>query len=183
MLNILDLKQKQEQLDTFIIQKHNLKKDDALIRKIRLALITEIGEMVNERPDIFKYWKKSATVDKDKFKEEYSDILHFALSIDNYTNQLLNEFNSCTNCDDKAKVSNFLDKKINEKYECMEITIDDSTDIQYYVIQCIEKICNCDEVLYNTLLLGRLLGITYEDIENEYNRKYKINIERQNNNY
>lgn len=173
MLNILELKQKQKQLDSYIQNKHNIAEDDSHIRKMKIALYSEIGEMLNERPDLFKVWKTNYNLDDYKFKEEFVDILHFALSIDNYTNDFLNNHNEDALSEIDEKI-----ESINKSYEeYLDI------DIQYYILGIIDSMSGDGEVLYNTIFLGRLLGITYKDMELVYNKKHKINIERQNNNY
>ena len=59
------------------------------IKETKIALLVEIGELANEVQD-FKYWKKHKNVDKEKVLEEWADCMHFAASIYNFTNNLIN---------------------------------------------------------------------------------------------
>lgn len=81
----------QDKLDQiFDLQKHfqdelsakrNLKHITAeeWIQKESLAMIDEIGELINETN--FKWWKNPKIVDKAAIKEELIDILHFLVSM------------------------------------------------------------------------------------------------------
>lgn len=51
-------------------------------KKRKLALWVEIGELVNEWKELFKFWSNK-TMDRAKALEEYIDCLHFLLSIGN----------------------------------------------------------------------------------------------------
>ncbi len=52
-----------------------------LSTKKEIAFKVELGEMLNESPSVFKFWKLSAKADKNRLLEEYVDCLHFALSL------------------------------------------------------------------------------------------------------
>jgi dimeric dUTPase (all-alpha-NTP-PPase superfamily) len=54
--------------------------DTFYLRKI--ALLVEIGEVANELKS-FKYWKKDKKIDLEKIQEELIDCLHFFLSLAN----------------------------------------------------------------------------------------------------
>ena len=51
--------------------------------KLQIALFVELGEMMNELPSHFKYWKSSAKDNRDRALVEYVDVIHFALSLAN----------------------------------------------------------------------------------------------------
>ena len=51
--------------------------------KLQIALFVELGEMMQELPTSFKYWKSSAKNNRNKALVEYVDVLHFALSLAN----------------------------------------------------------------------------------------------------
>lgn len=49
-------------------------------KKRKLALWVELGEVVNEWADLFKYWS-TKTLDKEKALDEYIDCIKFTLSL------------------------------------------------------------------------------------------------------
>ena len=75
------LQEKQKKLDIFIHQQNKLDlKETFYLRKI--ALFVEIGEVANELKS-FKYWKKDKKINLEKVQEELIDCLHFFLSLAN----------------------------------------------------------------------------------------------------
>lgn len=52
-----------------------------LATRKEIAFKVELGELLNEFPQAFKFWKLNVKVDKNKLLEEYVDCLHFALSL------------------------------------------------------------------------------------------------------
>ena len=103
-----DYLQLQSVLDQII--RSNIDPGKDVLNEKLIALSAELGEFFNEC-NTWKYWKKNKTINREKLKEEYVDILFFMFSIAND------------------------------------------------------------------------LEITAEDIENTYKEKWKINVERQKNNY
>ena len=79
---LAELLEMQQALDTAILKDKELETYPQA--RIKIALFVEIGELLNELPSIFKYWKETATDDKTKALVEYVDALHFALSLTNY---------------------------------------------------------------------------------------------------
>ena len=55
-----------------------------------MLIQSELGELMNELPTYFKYWKKTSADNKEKALEEYVDCLHFAVSLLNYYLQNIN---------------------------------------------------------------------------------------------
>src|SRR5699024_12838887 len=80
-MNINSLFIKQKQLDEHIVNEKGLYGQD-LLKKKTVALICELYELSNELK-FFKFWKEDIKINRDLALEEYSDVIHFALSIAN----------------------------------------------------------------------------------------------------
>ena len=94
MINLVELFRAQKILDDRIVDEHNLQGQDLLPKKI-LSLLVELGELCQEWRG-FKFWSSDQEprtkevlgwVNPQKYKnpllEEFSDCLHFILSIGN----------------------------------------------------------------------------------------------------
>lgn len=70
----------QKNLDEYIKEKRhlNFSKEEWLTKK-SLALIDEIGELLNELN--YKWWKNPKELSEENIKEEIIDIVHFTLSL------------------------------------------------------------------------------------------------------
>ena len=80
--DIKELLKRQAMLDKKFDEKKTV--NVRTIKGIQVALITEIGELVQELKSEWNYWKNSTEkFNKSKVLEELSDVLHFYLS---YTN-------------------------------------------------------------------------------------------------
>ena len=53
--------------------------DDEWVRKFSLALIVEVGELLEATE--FKWWKNPRPIDREHLKEEIADVFHFVVSI------------------------------------------------------------------------------------------------------
>ncbi len=206
-MNLTKLFETQDQLDDRIIKEKGLQGQDLLDKKI-LALQVELGELANEWRG-FKFWSEdqeprdtgyidcdvcidqpgrheiiceneiiSAPCPKcegyaevyvgDRLLEEYVDNFHFILSIGNDLNLY--------------------------KYECVEL-IDLTGDITAQFNAVFQLIGNWKkesllmnnyfyfEVVNEFLCLGKMLGFTWEQIEQAYYEKNEINHTRQENGY
>lgn len=82
-MNLEKLYKKQEELDRYILQKHNIKmtKEELLDNTI-LALLVEVGELANTTR-CFKHWSTKGMMEKEIILDELADCLHFYLSIGN----------------------------------------------------------------------------------------------------
>lgn len=78
-LQIDDLQKIQNDLDSRIFELHNTSRKDTREDRL-LALLVELGELANETRS-FKYWSLNKKVNVDDMFEEFSDVLHFALSL------------------------------------------------------------------------------------------------------
>ena len=77
--DIEELLKRQEILDEKFDEKETLRKRNGT--RLRVAYITELGELCQELKNEWNYWKKTKEeVNKKKVLEELSDLLHFYLS-------------------------------------------------------------------------------------------------------
>ena len=82
-MNLKELFEIQAGLDFHIEKNHPPKEGEDRIQKKVLALQVELGEFVNELPEVFKFWSYKKN-NYEKALEEYIDGIHFFLSIGNY---------------------------------------------------------------------------------------------------
>ncbi len=94
-LNLSELIPLQNELDERIMRLHHEYRQSTQLKRI-LALVVEISELANETRS-FKYWSLKGASAKDVLLEEFSDSIHFILSlgID------LNHSELIVECDDK----------------------------------------------------------------------------------
>ncbi|WNE40832.1 MAG: hypothetical protein mread185_000289 [Mycoplasmataceae bacterium] len=184
---IKDLQSKQQELDKFIIEENKI--DDvgssSFLIRIKIALLTEIGELANEIKT-FKHWKKDKTIDLTKAREELIDCLHFYLS---WTNIFQIDFS-----DYKFKKSS-LESDYNElltsffsETELFNIN-KNNLEEENYKNSFLKKIDEekCKSNFYRWLIifeeLAQKLGMNEKDIESWYLKKNQINRVRQKSNY
>ena len=93
-LNLTDLIPLQKELDERIMSLHEQTRPSTQLKRV-LALVVEISELANETRT-FKYWSLKGASEKNVLLEEFSDSIHFILSlgIDLSLDQLIVE------CDD-----------------------------------------------------------------------------------
>ncbi len=143
------------------LDKHILNGVEYPADKIRIALFVELGELMNELPTYFKYWKKTSVDNKEKALEEYVDCLHFAVSLLNYNDAKIDfTYNDCISDNEpyiRNKIFNELSNVISFSEHCMSI-----------------------EYLFK---LGHRFGFTWDEIYHTYLDKNKINHERQDRGY
>ena len=86
--DIEELLKRQEILDEKFDEKETLRKRNGT--RLRVAYITELGELCQELKNEWNYWKnRTEKFDKKKVLEELSDLLHFYLSYLNFNNTLV----------------------------------------------------------------------------------------------
>ena len=137
-----------------------------------MALLVEICELANETR-CFKHWSTKGPSEKGILLEEYVDSLHFFLSIANYrqydVDRLYNVYSADFALTEEAPqslVASF--KDVMSKILEME-----NNQNPFYYIQA-----------FRTYLhLGKLMGFSWEEIEQGYIRKNEINHQRQDNGY
>lgn len=158
LIELAELLEMQEALDTAILTEHGIKKYPKY--KIENALVVEIAEMLNELPSIFKYWKKTAKNDKEKALIEYVDALHFALSLTNNCPQYI--------------LNDTLPVQVTLGYRKRMMPMNMSEEIQkiiYYMV-------NTQEYLHYLIYLGEILEFTWDEIYKAYKDKNAVNYER-----
>lgn len=191
-MNLQKLFEMQAKLDADITAHHPVQDGENRLEKKVLALLVELGECANEWRG-FKFWsndqeprnycKKCAMTEtphecKNPLLEEYVDCLHFILSIGN-----------------ELKI---------DKTECEVVELFHWTTENYFiqlihlVTELHRKITNFPirnksvnfslEFIYNGVLrrflgLSLRLGFTWEQIEQAYYDKNKVNFERQEQGY
>lgn len=186
-MNLTKLFETQKLLDERIEKEHpRLEGEDRLAKKI-LALQVELGELANEWRG-FKYWsedreprvrlldRQKSKIDKTVYKnpllEEYVDCLHFILSIglelnfDKEDYEFLHKQNipiykSCSG----------ITEQFNSIFLALT-TLNYDNDLEFY-----------EELFLYFISLGEMLGFTWDQIEQAYYEKNKVNHERQDNQY
>lgn len=172
-MNLGKLFEKQRKLDERIIEQRNLEGMDLLPQKI-LSLQVELVELANELPEVFKFWSSNKKNNYERALEEYCDCLHFILSIGNDT---VPDTSKAERFIHPKKMPNILDqfmwtnKKIVDMYEDYRDKKIPSTG--YHFTHVFSAIWG----------LGEILGFTWEQIEQAYFDKNKINHDRQVNGY
>ena len=159
-LDFIKLSKAQADLDKHISEEKDIKHAD-FIKEKAIALCVEFGELLNERPFIFKYWSNK-TGDRQKAIVEYVDGLHFLLS---YGNAIEFDFS---------------------KYEYRRPKEMDQRDIilgLFSIFSNLPYIKQFEDALTYYLMLGENLNFTAEEIETAYHEKNRINHKRQDNSY
>lgn len=150
----------QAKLDQHIIENHNLEGQD-LLPNLILGLQVEIAELANETR-CFKHWSVKAPAPKERQLEEYVDGLHLVLSIGlrfgykNYERENCN-FNYAKEKDITTQFTRLLQYRL------------DKVNYPHYVSRF--------------LALGEMLGFSWEEVEQAYLEKNKVNHERQEHGY
>ena len=79
MIHLQELYQAQAKLDAHIQSQHSVTYEQTTDKRI-LALLVEVGEMINETK-CFKFWSKKPANEKAIILDEYADGIHFFLSL------------------------------------------------------------------------------------------------------
>lgn len=162
-LRIDDLVTMQKELDERIFILHNVTRMSTRQERL-LALLVELGEMINETKS-FKYWSLKPASNKEIILEEYGDGIHFFLSlgIDLNDNDI---FKDSTEIKDESL--NSLGLILYQKLSNLAFDFNK----QRY-----------DEAFALYLQIGEQLGFTPEDIRRYYLMKNEINHQRQDQQY
>jgi dimeric dUTPase (all-alpha-NTP-PPase superfamily) len=161
-IELTPLLAEQAKLDAHIQQQHQVSYASTREKRI-LALLVEVGEMINETKT-FKFWSKKPSAEKPIILDEYADGLHFLLS-------LSIEADSSKSLYDIAIVTKTL----------TEATID--------VFQSISDLSKAftkgalENAFQDYLNLIPLLGFTSEEVVEAYFKKLGVNYTRQQNAY
>ena len=161
----------QEGLDYHITKEHPVQEgEDRLAKKI-LALQVELGELANELPEVFKFWSNKKN-NRKKALEEFCDALHFLLSIglDIAEPEMIN-----------LKRWNLI--KADTITEQFLWLMSDVTELYNSLCNDSFSKFNYEFLLLRFIHLGEMLGFTWEQIEQMYMEKNRINHQRQLNHY
>lgn len=166
IIQLAELLEMQQVLDLAIYKEHNIKKYP--LHNKRIALVTELGEMFNEIPSVFKYWKKTAEDNRDKALEEYVDALHFALSLTNYYAE---------------DYLNMDTEELNYRFDYYRASLNSYGFIEPYstaaeVSISLARIIGREMEFKKMAEIGGALGFYWEEIYNAYKEKNEINYQR-----
>ncbi|MDR2847405.1 MAG: dUTP diphosphatase [Mycoplasmataceae bacterium] len=166
IISLSEILIKQQQLDKYIYDHNNVGIEDVK-QELLLATIVELAEFANEVRS-FKFWSKRGMNSKEDILEEYVDGIHFISSFANYY-RIDPIFNL-------SNIRIILDKRVitNEFNKLFYLL----TKINYlkpndYNAKLIKK------YIKQYILLGLGLGIKFDEIKEAYDKKYEINIKRQ----
>lgn len=171
MLNFKQLFEMQEKLDNAVIEAHGLKGVN-LTSKVISAFYVELAELAQEI-GYFKYWKINKKTDNIKERhEEWSDTLHFALSIGI-----------------KFGHQDFVLSKLTESSMKIHIEYNERREVSFErLFDAIYKTNYSNQYEYSLMLgdlmtIGCKIGMDYEDMHQVYKEKNDINYERIANKY
>lgn len=169
-VQVAELLEMQQVLDEKILKEHG--KEEYPEDEIKLALFTELGEFLQEVPEVFKYWKKTAVNDREKALEEYADVLHFALSLANHNAGTIIENLKWLENHKMLKHSTFY-------YSSDAITYSDYWKERSSAEAVHEIIINIVNGLYEPISgvfqLGNYFGFTWNEVYKAYMDKNSVN--------
>lgn len=165
-MNLDKMLEDQKDLDTAIFKNAGI--TEYPLENIKLALLTEIGELANEWQG-FKYWKKGKAVNRKRLLDEFADCLHFSLSLENVLHQ----------------VSQYVIKNLDEIIKMLDVQCQNKDIIEGFklVFGGVLNIQDDSVILLNIIALGRYLDISLDEMESCYYKKHKENYLRQENGY
>ena len=159
--DIKELLKRQAMLDKKFDEKKTIKA--RTVKGIQVALITEIGELIQELKSEWNYWKNSTEkFDKPKVLEELSDVLHFYLSFMNA------KYNKT-----KGRMIPFLDE-ILVKYTRKVLSVQSLEDTLLTLSDF--RILNEKEILGSILVISKYVGATEEEFLQVHHEKWLKNM-------
>lgn len=161
-IKISDLQKIQNELDSRIFDKHKTSRQETRNDRI-LALLVEAGELANETR-CFKYWSVKNASDKALIFEEFSDVLHFSLSLG---------------------IDIDFDEDIIE-YDESELSLNEQFMLLFKRIHNFQKFNSKDsyvDLMQTVFELAQSLGMNESMIREMYLMKNEKNHQRQDNNY
>lgn len=151
--------QKQKELDQLILAKKKLK--EYPLDKMNCGLFCELGELLQEVPAEFKYWKDSAVNNLEKALVEYVDCVHILISL--YIYERKNAWFS-------LNIPEYNGVRTDLYYE------------SFTLIQLpngVSSPCASIETRFAKLwAIGKHLKFTWEQVYDVYMKKNAVNIER-----
>jgi dimeric dUTPase (all-alpha-NTP-PPase superfamily) len=152
----------QAKLDAHIQQQHQVSYASTREKRL-LALLVEVGEMINETKT-FKFWSKKPSAEKSIILDEYADGLHFLLSLSIEVQSRKHQYEIAT-------ISKTLTQATIEVFQAI------SDLSKAFTINALEK------SFQYYLNLIPLLGFTSEEVVEAYFKKLGVNYTRQKNAY
>lgn len=159
-INIEKLLQAQKRFDDLVYKNSETTMRET-IQNREIALFVEAGEMINEIGHIWKFWKKNHKVDMKLIKGECSDVLHF----------ILNQGNDLSVDPAHGAVITYADPL--EQINRFSRSVMDCGRSHHQWWTCF--------AMFRGVL--DLLGISWDEMVEEYWIKNDINYERQNSGY
>ncbi|AHI54025.1 dUTP diphosphatase [Spiroplasma sabaudiense Ar-1343] len=159
------LAQQQRRLDDFIYKKKNIKFDSTISNKKIIAFFVELGEFINEEKS-FKFWSQKPSSERSVLLEEYIDGIHFIVSIGNEVGYNFLEYPAAT---------------FNKNLSIEIIYFNIIQSLASYILD--KTVFNYQNLLRDFLTISQAFDFTEEEIIGAYNKKNKINFNRQEENY
>ena len=159
--DIKELLKRQAMLDEKFDEKKTIKA--RTVKGIQVALITEIGELIQELKSEWNYWKNSTgKFNKSKVLEELSDVLHFYLSYINAKDE-----------ETKGKIIPFLDEFLvdHSKKDLSARSLEDTL-----LALSDFKILTENRVLGSILAIAEYSGATEEEFLQIHHEKWLKNM-------
>lgn len=174
--SLVYLLEQQDKLDATILENKQLEKKDTR-KKREVAFLMEFSEFVNDT-QYFKYWKEH-NEPKETMAEEFVDALHFALSLMN--DSLVKDYENTVE---------LYDRYINMKsIKVLPKEDEDLTALVFRMYHSLTSEFRTDtfvtnfKTLYLLLKIGEKVGMTEEIILDAYEKKNKVNYQRQEEGY
>jgi dimeric dUTPase (all-alpha-NTP-PPase superfamily) len=161
-IQLKPLMNEQAKLDAHIQSQHQVTYASTRDRRI-LALLVEVGEMINETKT-FKFWSKKPSAEKPIILDEYADGLHFLLSL-------------------AIEVQS---QKMTYEIQPLTVSLTKATILVFQHVSELSKhwhVKHLEDAFQAYLDLMPLLGFTSEDVIEAYFKKLGVNYTRQQNAY
>lgn len=160
--DIKELLKRQATLDKKFDEKKTTKA--RTVKGIQVALITEIGELIQELKSEWNYWKNSTEkFNKSKVLEELSDVLHFYLSYINAKDE-----------ETKGKIIPFLDESLAEHIKKSLLSVKSLEDTLLVLSDF--KILTENRVLGSILAIAEYVGATEKEFLQVHHEKWLKNM-------
>lgn len=161
-VQLTDIRIQQDQLDSRIFRLHQTSREQTTQKRI-LALLVELGELANETR-CFKFWSLKGPNTQEIIAQEYSDGLHFFLSLGIDLKDDTEHLESVCSYSDPTQQFLFIYQLVSK------LLIDFTTELYR-------------QAFSEYLGLAQLLGMSGEDILNHYLSKNATNHQRQDEQY
>ena len=157
MFDLTNIYKETRYLDELFDARYGIK-DPEIVRKNRLELLVELGELANETR-CFKFWSIKKASEKEKILEEYIDCLFMALYFCNITGVRLDE--EFPEVDKKDLIDTFINL-----YKDASL------------LDSMPKKEDIKKILKELLHLAKLLDFTIDDLERATMMKSRVIQER-----